>query len=211
MAHPSASSTSWVVGVDVGTSSARAGVIEIATGRLLASHSHPILLFHPQADFYQHSSADIWAAVCTATTSALQLAHQRQPSFSPSAIRAIAFDATCSLVLLGAEDAPVSVSPGGEVEQNVIVWMDHRAQAEAAAINGSGHEVLRYVGGQVSVEMEVPKLLWLKRHMPDSFHAATRFLDLCDFLSYKATGSDGQSSTHAGAAEMATVAAAAAW
>ena len=118
-AHASASSTSWVVGVDVGTSSARAGVIEIATGRMIASHSHPILIFHPQPNFYQHSSADIWQAVCTAVTSALHLAQQRQPSFDFAKVRGIAFDATCSLVVLGKRDAPVSVSPGGEPEQNV--------------------------------------------------------------------------------------------
>ena len=176
----------------VGTSSARAGVIDIATGHMLASHSHPILIFHPRPNFYQHSSSDIWAAVCTAVTSALRLAQQRSPAFHPSAVKGLAFDATCSLVLLGEDDAPVTVSPGGEAEQNVIVWMDHRAEAETAAINATSHEVLRFVGGGLSVEMEIPKLLWLRTHLPESFKAATRFLDLADFLSYKATGTDGQ-------------------
>ena len=171
-------------------------MIEIATGHLLASHSHPILIFHPKPNFYQHSSADIWAAVCTAVTSALHLAQQRSPAFTPAAVKGIAFDATCSLVVLGEDNAPVTVSPGGEAEQNVIVWMDHRAEAETAAINATHHEVLRFVGGGLSVEMEIPKLLWLKRHLPDSFKAAQRFLDLADFLSYRATRKDGQLSAH---------------
>ena len=201
-AHPSADematsslsppSQSWVVGVDVGTTSARAGVIEVSTGRLIASHSHPILLFHPQPNFYQHSSQDIWSAVCTAVTSALRLAQERSPAFNPALVKGIAFDATCSLVVLGEGDVPISVSPSGERDQNVIVWMDHRAAAEAAFINATHHEVLRYVGGAISVEMEIPKLLWIQRHLPQSFKAATRFLDLADFLSYTATGKDGQ-------------------
>jgi len=37
--------------------------------------------------------------------------------------------------------------------------------------------------------MEVPKLLWLKRHLRTSFDAAGHFFDLADFLSWRATGS----------------------
>lgn len=40
----------------------------------------------------------------------------------------------------------------------------------------------------MSPEMEVPKLLWLKRHLPVAYRTAARFLDLADFLTYRATG-----------------------
>jgi FGGY-family pentulose kinase len=108
-------------------------------------------------------------------------------------IAGLAFDATCSLVALATDDSPVTVSPTGRSEQNVIVWMDHRALEQAAAINQTQHEVLRYVGGSISPEMETPKLLWLKQHLSESFTAAARFLDLPDFLSYRATGNDSRS------------------
>jgi FGGY-family pentulose kinase len=68
--------------------------------------------------------------------------------------------------------------------------MDHRAVAQAGRINALGHEVLRYVGGVISPEMETPKLLWLRQHLPASFARAARFLDLADFLGYRATGND---------------------
>ena len=67
--------------------------------------------------------------------------------------------------------------------------MDHRAVGEAREINGTADDVLRYVGGSISPEMEVPKLLWLKRHLRRSFDAAGHFFDLADFLSWRATGS----------------------
>jgi FGGY-family pentulose kinase len=104
-------------------------------------------------------------------------------------IRGIGFDATCSLVVVDAEGGPVSVSPDGACEQNVIVWMDHRAGAEADRINAGGYDVLCYVGGRISLEMETPKLLWLKQHRPEAWARAAHFFDLPDFLTWRATGS----------------------
>ncbi len=43
------------------------------------------------------------------------------------------------------------------------MWMDHRAETQANAINATKHKVLEFVGGQMSLEMEPPKLLWLKQ------------------------------------------------
>lgn len=48
--------------------------------------------------------------------------------------------------------------------------------------------VLKYVGGKVSLEMQTPKLLWLKTHMKDTWSRAAHFLDLPDFLTFKASG-----------------------
>lgn len=78
----------------------------------------------------------------------------------------------------------------GEREQNVILWMDHRARKEAEFINSKNHRVLRYVGGKISLEMETPKIIWLKNHLPrDAFwDKVGRFFDLPDFLTWKATG-----------------------
>ena len=153
----------YFLGVDVGTGSARAGIFD-DSGTLLGAAAQEIQLFRPREDFVEQSSEDIWRACGKAIRDALERA-----GLAPEQIRGLAFDATCSLVALGADDAPVTVSPTGRAEQNIIVWMDHRAVAEAEAINRTRHEVLRYVGGVISPEMETPKLAWLKRHLPDSF------------------------------------------
>lgn len=180
-------SAEFFLGVDVGTGSARAGIFD-AAGRMLGSASEPIEIFRPREDFVEQSSENIWGACGVAVRAALARASLRGDQ-----IAGIAFDATCSLVVLDERDAPVTVSPTGRAEQNVVVWMDHRAIPEADEINRTGHEVLKYVGGVISPEMEVPKLLWLKRHLPDSFAKAARFFDLPDFLSYRATGIDSRS------------------
>jgi FGGY-family pentulose kinase len=177
----------YYVGVDVGTGSARAGVFD-EHGKRVGMASKAIQTWKPEHDFVEQSSDDIWAACAFSVKAALQQAGVRAED-----VRGVGFDATCSLVLLDADDEPVTVSPTGKAEQNVIVWMDHRALAEAAEINATGDEVLKYVGGVISPEMETPKLLWLKRHLPNSFAKTARFLDLPDFLTYRATGIDTRS------------------
>lgn len=68
--------------------------------------------------------------------------------------------------------------------------MDHRAELEAELINSTNHKVLKYVGGKISLEMQAPKMLWLKNHMPVSWSRAQLLFDLPDFLTWKATGSE---------------------
>ncbi len=175
------------VGIDVGTGSARAGIFT-ATGRMLAQASQPITMWKPKPDFVEQSSDNIWRACCTAMKAAL-----KKSGAHPKHIAGIGFDATCSLVVLDASDKPVTVSPSGADAQNVIVWMDHRAIPEAEAINRTKHAVLRYVGGVISPEMETPKLLWLKKHLPKTWKRAAKFFDLPDFLTYRATGDETRS------------------
>jgi FGGY-family pentulose kinase len=173
-----------LLGVDVGTGSVRAAIFD-ARGARLGMGVQPIAIARPEPDFAEQSSDEIWMAAGQAIRAALA-----ESGLAPQAIAGIGFDATCSLVLLDADDRPVSVSPSGRDAQNVIVWMDHRAVEQAQRINAGKHPVLAYVGGVISPEMQTPKLLWLKERLPASFQRAARFLDLPDFLTYRATGCD---------------------
>ena len=175
------------IGIDVGTSSARAGVFD-EKGTLLATARHPITVWHETGSVVEQSSSEIWAA-CTASVRAAMA----EAAVPPSAIKGIGFDATCSLVVLDAGANPLTVSASGDERRNVIVWMDHRAIAEARLINDTHDEVLRYVGGSISPEMEIPKLLWLKKHLPSTYNSAGHFFDLADYLSFRATGSTARS------------------
>ncbi|MGC4044086.1 MAG: FGGY-family carbohydrate kinase [Armatimonas sp.] len=168
----------FVVGVDVGTGSARAGVFSVADGARVGVASFPIKMRRPQPDWAEQSSTDIWDAVGKSVREAMEKA-----DVSPENVVGIGFDATCSLVVLGGEES----------FWDVIVWMDHRAIAEADEINTGDFEVLKYVGGKISPEMEIPKLLWLKRNAPATWGSATAFFDLPDFLVYKASGQDARS------------------
>lgn len=177
-----------LIGVDVGTGSARAGVFD-AQGVLLGVGKHPVTMWQEPGEIVEQSSEQIWQAVCAAVRDAIAAS-----GIAASAIRGIGFDATCSLVAIGPDGKGLAVGPSGDASRNVIVWMDHRAQAEAREINAGGHAVLDYVGGSISPEMETPKLLWLARHQPATFASAAHFFDLSDYLTWRATGSLARSS-----------------
>uniref|UniRef100_UPI00237BCE25 FGGY-family carbohydrate kinase n=1 Tax=Arvimicrobium flavum TaxID=3393320 RepID=UPI00237BCE25 len=171
------------LGIDVGTGSARAGIFN-ASGVMLASAKADIRLWREAGDIAEQSSDDIWLSVCACIREAVASA-----GIEPGSVAGIGFDATCSLVVLGDGGRPVSVSASGSDERNVIVWMDHRATEQARRINATGEDVLRYVGGAISPEMETPKLLWLAENMPQTLASAWQFFDLTDFLTWRCTGS----------------------
>jgi D-ribulokinase len=175
------------VGIDVGTSSARAGIFD-ENGSLLATARHPITVWHEAGSLVEQSSAEIWAACAISVRAAMA-----EAALPASAVKGVGFDATCSLVVIDAAGSPLTVSGSGDPRRNVIVWMDHRAMAEARRVNETQDDVLRYVGGSISPEMEIPKLLWLKRHLPSTYRSAGHFFDLADYLSFRATGSTARS------------------
>ncbi len=177
----------YVVGVDVGTGSARSAIFDLE-GRMIATASEPIQTWKPRPDFVEQSSDDIWRSICTTVRKCLAAA-----GISGDQIEGISYDATCSLVVLDHTDRPLPVDIEGDPQRNVIVWMDHRALAETEAINAVPYDVLKYVGGRLSPEMETPKLRWIKTHLPQTWERAGKFLDLADFLTYRSTGIDARS------------------
>ncbi|KAK3840091.1 MAG: hypothetical protein JOS17DRAFT_711469 [Linnemannia elongata] len=178
------------LGVDVGSGSSRAALIT-DTGKLLAIHSTPFSTSRPAPDYFEQSSDEIWASICTSVKAALQLA-----KVDPSQVHGIGFDATCSLVAYtsGTPEIaqPVSISPSSNFEdhnRNIIMWCDHRAKDQAIRITETRHDILKNIGGVMSLEMELPKTLWLQDNMTkDQWNRIGRLFDLPDFLTWKATG-----------------------
>lgn len=169
--------------VDVGTGSARAGIFD-QRGKLLARAEFPIAMNRSAAGHCEHDSEDIWQAACAAVRAARVSA-----DVEPADVAGISFDATCSTVFRGRRGEQVGVSAGGGDRWDTIVWLDHRALAEADECTATGHEVLGYAGGVMSPEMATPKLMWVKRHLPESWARTGQLFDLADFLCHKASGS----------------------
>ncbi|KAH3661649.1 hypothetical protein OGAPHI_006499 [Ogataea philodendri] len=184
----------YYIGVDVGTGSARAAVVD-QTGAILGLAERPITRHELKANHITQSSTEIWDAICYCVKTAVSQSH-----VDPSKVLGMGFDATCSLVVVNEKtDEPMAVGPDFDDNlEDIILWMDHRAETEVNEINATHDECLKYVGGKMSIEMELPKMKWLKNHLPkdsdgESLFNQCKFYDLADFLTHKATGSETRS------------------
>lgn len=175
----------YYIGVDVGTGSARACLV--GSSLILAQHEIEIPREELKPDHITQSSTFIWEAICTCIKEVIA-----KSNINAEHVRAIGFDATCSLVMIDKNDnSPMAVGPDpNNNDQNIILWMDHRATKETDIINSIGDKCLKYVGGKMSVEMELPKIKWVKdfRSIKDA-----KFFDLPDYLTFKATGKETRS------------------
>ncbi|TVY21430.1 putative sugar kinase [Lachnellula arida] len=180
------------IGIDIGTGSARACIID-GSGDIKALATENIGLWQPEQGYYEQSTTDIWRCICQCVHRALD-----QHNIDPTTVRGMGFDATCSLAVFTHDtDEPQTVTgpdfKNDGNDRNVILWLDHRPVEETAKINATGHNLLRYVGGKMSIEMEIPKVLWLKNHMTPEQFARCKFYDLADALTHLATGNENRS------------------
>jgi sugar (pentulose or hexulose) kinase len=160
-----------LLGVDVGTESVRVLVVD-EDGRHLASSSAPLRTTFPRPGWAEQDPEEVWAALIGATHEAQRL--------SPARIDAFAL-ATTSVTL-------VTVDGHGAPTGPAILWMDTRASAESDEVTETEHPSLWYTGGRVSPEWMLPKALWVSRHEPERFRAASRIVELHDWLLYRLTG-----------------------
>ena len=170
--------TAHLLAIDVGTLSARAGLFD-ARGRLIACRSAGFELMHPMENHAVYRMDDIWSAVCRASREVLAAAPEAAGSVAGAAV-----DATSSTVIEAAGERPL------DGDADVVCWMDHRGEAEAEEIGATGDRYLDYVGGTVSPEMYLPKILWLKRHRPEAWARVTAVRDLGDEIAWRMTGID---------------------
>jgi FGGY-family pentulose kinase len=123
--------------------------------------------------------ADIWAAVCAATRAVVAVT-----SDAAAVIAGVAIDATSSTVFEAIGSRPL------DGDADVICWMDHRGEQEAEEIAATGDRYLDYVGGTLSPELYLPKILWVKRQTPEAWARVVAVRDLCDEIARRVTGVD---------------------
>ena len=86
----------------------------------------------------------------------------------------------------------IPVDQNGSPLMNAIVWLDNRAQDEAATLaQHFTNEKAYRITGQVEIVPTWPaaKILWLKRHAPDVFRRVAKFLLIEDYFIWRMTGS----------------------
>jgi ribulose kinase len=166
-----------VIGVDGGTESLRAGVVDLA-GRPLALASEPYPTHFPNPGWAEQAPEDWWRALGIAVPKAMAAA-----GAGPNDIAALAIDSTCCSV--------VALDGRGRALRPALIWMDVRSAAQAARVAATGDPALRVNsggGGPVSAEWMVPKALWLQENEPHTFARARYVCEFQDYLNFHLTG-----------------------
>lgn len=164
-----------LIGIDVGTQGLRACAFNLR-GELLAKE---VVVFHsmnePSPLFAEQDPLEWRTALYTACRKIA-----KNPAVDPDKVLALSYACTsCTAVFLDEFLQPV---------RPAIMWCDHRAWKEAEEISATNNPVLRYAGTVVSPEWMLPKLLWLKKHEPETLARTVHILEQTDYLTYLLSG-----------------------
>ncbi len=165
----------YVLGIDAGTESVRAGIFDLA-GNPLVFHAQEYPVYFPHPGWAEQDPEEWWDSMVAAVRGALA-----KSRIAPIDIIGIGTDCTsCTLAFMDEDLRPLRRS---------IIWMDVRSAAQARAISESGHPALKYNGwGNVSAEWMPCKTLWVKQNEPQVYRRTHRILAYTDWLNYRLTG-----------------------
>ena len=191
----------FAVGVDYGTNSVRALIVDLTDGREIATclYDYPsgdagILLDRKDPNLARQNPADYIEGFYRSLGGAVRAAGKRR-GFSPEKVVGIGVDTTGSTPIpVDADGMPLAMKPGlkNNLAAHAWLWKDHTGHAEAAEITSrAGRSRAGYLskcGGTYSSEWYWSKILHCKRVAPKVFDAAHAWVELADFVPAFITG-----------------------
>lgn len=187
----------FVIGLDYGTDSARALVVNAETGEILSSSvkNYPRwsrgLYCDPQANQWRQHPKDYLEVLEFTVRDALS---KCAPEVAPNVV-GLAFDTTGSTPAFADETGtPLAMSPeySNDPDAMFVLWKDHTAIQEAAEINqackASAVDYSMYEGGVYSPEWFWAKALHILRNSPDIATKASTIVECCEWLPAVLTG-----------------------
>ena len=190
---------SFVIGVDYGTDSVRAVIVDAGNGAEVASS-----VFHyprwrdgkyciPEHNQFRQHPLDYLEGLEHTIKDCVAMAGNEVAS----TIKGIAVDTTgSSPIAVDKTGTPLALVPGFEDNPNAmfVLWKDHTATSEAAEINRHAEtfdtNYLRYVGGIYSSEWFWAKLLRILRVDEAVRQACYSWVEHCDWIPFVLTGGD---------------------
>ncbi|MEO5940072.1 MAG: FGGY family carbohydrate kinase [Candidatus Limnocylindrales bacterium] len=154
-----------VIGIDLGSQSLK-GLLLDPGGRLIGEAQRAYELSYPFPAWAEQDPADWWAAIKDVVARLVGAAR-----LAPGDVSAIAFASQV--------DGVVPVDARGADLHPAIVWLDRRAEGEAAALGRrmAPEELLERSGLNLDSSHVAPKILWLRANAPDAYaRAATLHL-----------------------------------
>ncbi|GFN33251.1 ribulokinase [Paenibacillus xylaniclasticus] len=204
-------STKYAIGVDYGTQSGRAVLVDLSNGHEVAEHVTPyrhhvideqlpesgIKLEHDWA--LQHP-ADYIEVLETSVPAVM-----KESGINPADVIGLGIDFTaCTMLPIDAEGTPLCFKP--ELKDNphswLKLWKHHAAQDEANRINeiaaSRGESFLPRYGGKISSEWMLAKVWQILNEAPEIYELADQFVEATDWVVGQMTGNIVRNSCTAG-------------
>src|SRR3954470_11780102 len=195
--------SSFAIGIDYGTNSVRAVVVDTADGSVAGTHvfEYPsgeqgVPLDPRQPPLARQNPADYLEGLRVAVPRALTAA-RAVAGFSRDRVIGIGVDTTGSTPLpLDAMARPLAIDPRwtNNLAAHAWLWKDHTSAAEALAITETAKahapELLAPIGGTYSSEWGWSKIWHCLKVAPDVFDAAASWVELADFVPAVLAGVD---------------------
>ncbi len=109
----------------------------------------------------------------------------------------------CSIGLDTMGSALVSVDKNNNVLCPAPLWMDRRSETEADEINAiMGRDLWDINGNRSDPSNVAPKILWLKKHLPEVYEKTDCFLHANGFLALRLTGNRSMDVTETGLTQL---------
>ncbi len=203
----------YAIGVDFGTASGRAVLVDVANGSQLATAVQPYRngviderLPDPDGtvvlppDWALQDPDDYLLVLRTAVPAVV-----RDAGVDPADVIGIGIDFTaCTMLPAKADGTALCQLPAFRSDPHawVKLWKHHAAQPEADRINevarGTGQPWLDRYGGKISSEWFFSKALQILEEAPEVYAAADRLIEAADWVVWQLTGSETRNACTAG-------------
>jgi L-ribulokinase len=201
----------YAIGLDYGTNSVRALLVDAADGREVATAvweyahgDHGVILSRDPHLARQHP-ADYLKGTEITLRKAMALAARKIKRFKPEQIAGLGVDTTGSTPLpLDPQGQPLAFDRRFAANPNAMAWLwkDHTSTAEAEEITELARRIrpqyLAKCGGTYSSEWFFSKILHCLRVSPAVFQAAHSWTELADYIPAALTGTQAPSQRVAG-------------
>jgi L-ribulokinase len=201
----------YAIGVDFGSESGRALLVDIADGRELATAVHPYANrviderlpgtdIRLEPDWALQDPNDYLEVLKTTVPAVL-----RESGVDPADVVGIGIDFTaCTMLPTKADGTPLCFLPEWRANPHawVKLWKHHAAQDEANKLNQiaaeRGEPWLKTYGGKISSEWFFPKAWQILDEAPEVYAAADRLIEAADWVIWQLTGAETRNECTAG-------------
>ena len=201
----------YSLGIDFGTLSARALLVEVETGREVSSGVYeysngvidnvlPTSGEKLPPDWALQDPQDYLTALETTVPAVL-----KESGVAPEDVIGLGIDFTaCTMLPVDSDGSPLCFDPkwAGNPHAWVKLWKHHAAQPEANRINETAEKMnenfLQRYGGKISSEWVFAKALQILDEAPEVYAAADRLIEAADWINLQLTGVETRNACTAG-------------